>query len=132
MANKPKIVPSQNRGFFPDLILRARLILRLMADRRVNIFIKFIPVVAVIYVLLPIDLIPEIALPIVGYLDDAAVLWFGISLFVSLCPDEVVKEHMNALKNVVPGTWRDAPPEEQGGEVVESEARDMPDDQESH
>jgi uncharacterized membrane protein YkvA (DUF1232 family) len=124
MANKPKIVPSENRGFFPDLILRIKLILRLMADRRVNVFVKLIPVAAVIYVILPVDLIPEVALPVVGYLDDAAVLWMGISLFVSLCPDEVVKEHMNALQNVVPGTWRDAPEQEQGGEGIESTPQD--------
>jgi uncharacterized membrane protein YkvA (DUF1232 family) len=129
MANKPKIVPSENRGFFPDLILRIKLILRLIADRRVNVFVKLIPVAAVIYVILPVDLIPEVALPVVGYLDDAAVLWMGISLFVSLCPDEVVKEHMNALQNVVPGTWRDAPGEEQGGEGIESTPQDEHRDQ---
>ncbi len=129
MANKPKIVPSENRGFFPDLILRIKLILRLMADRRVNVFVKLIPVAAVIYVILPVDLIPEVALPVVGYLDDAAVLWMGISLFVSLCPDEVVKEHMNALQNVVPGTWRDAPGQEQGGEGIESTPQDEHRDQ---
>jgi uncharacterized membrane protein YkvA (DUF1232 family) len=129
MANKPKIVPSENRGFFPDLILRIKLILRLIADRRVNVFVKLIPVAAVIYVILPVDLIPEVALPVVGYLDDAAVLWMGISLFVSLCPDEVVKEHMNALQNVVPGTWRDAPGQEQGGEGIESTPQDEHRDQ---
>jgi hypothetical protein len=53
----------------------------------------------------------------------------GISLFVSLCPDEVVKEHMNALQNVVPGTWRDAPGQEEGGEEIESKPQDEHHDQ---
>ena len=124
MANKPKIVPSQNSGFFQELLLRARLILRLMGDRRVNFLLKLIPVAAIVYVVSPIDLIPNAVVPIVGALDDAAVFWMGITLFESLCPEDVVREHRNALQKVVQGTWRDVPPEEPGTDVVERESRD--------
>ena len=124
MANKPKIISSQNSGFFQDLLLRARLVLRLMGDRRVNFLLKLIPVAAIAYVVSPIDLIPNAVVPIVGALDDAAVFWLGITLFESLCPEEVVREHRNALQKVVPGTWRDVSPEEQGTDVVESDSQD--------
>jgi len=123
MADKPKIVRSQNSGFFQDLILRARLILRLMGDRRVNFLLKLIPVAAIAYVVSPIDLIPNALVPVVGMLDDAAVFWLGITLFENLCPEDIVREHRNALQKVVPGTWRDVPPEGQGTDVVESEAK---------
>ena len=62
-----------------------------------------------IYLVSPIDLLPGAVIPFIGALDDAAVLWLGATLFVSLCPEEVVQEHMNALQKVVTGTWRDAP-----------------------
>jgi len=131
MPNKPKIVPSQSSGFFPDLVLRIKLILRLMADRRVNLFVKLIPIVALLYLISPIDVIPDIALPVIGYLDDAVVLWLGFSLFVALCPEQVVKEHMNALKNIVPGSWRDAPPEE-GERALDHGTKAGDDDQTSN
>jgi uncharacterized membrane protein YkvA (DUF1232 family) len=118
MADKPKIVRSQNSGFFQDLILR------LMGDRRVNFLLKLIPVAAIAYVISPIDLIPAGVVPVIGALDDAAVFWLGITLFENLCPEEIVLEHRNALQKVVPGTWRDVPPEGQGTDVVESESKD--------
>ena len=60
----------------------------------------------------------------IGALDDALVFWLGTTLFVSLCPDEVVQEHNNALKNVVTSTWRDAPQQENAGEITDGNASD--------
>jgi hypothetical protein len=39
-----KITFPQNRGFFQDLTLRIKLILRLLADGRVNPLLKILPV----------------------------------------------------------------------------------------
>jgi uncharacterized membrane protein YkvA (DUF1232 family) len=126
MANKRDILKNQNSGFFQDLVLRGKLILRLMGDRRVNFLLKLLPVGALIYLVSPIDLIPGAVLPVVGALDDAVVLWLGATLFVSLCPDDVVQEHTNALQKVVPGAWRDAPEQAETGEVIEAESREVP------
>jgi uncharacterized membrane protein YkvA (DUF1232 family) len=128
MANKRDILRNQNSGFFQDLVLRLKLILRLIGDRRVNFLLKLLPIGALIYLVSPIDLLPGAVLPVVGALDDAAVLWLGAILFVSLCPDDVVQEHMNALQNVVSGTWRDAPEQAETGEVIQAESREAPDD----
>jgi uncharacterized membrane protein YkvA (DUF1232 family) len=128
MANKHSILKNQNKGFFPDLILRLKLILRLIGDRRVNFFIKLLPIGALIYLVSPIDLIPGAVLPVIGALDDAAVLWLGATLFVALCPDDVVQEHMDALQKVVSSSWRDAPTQEDD-EVVEAETREVSDDE---
>ncbi len=129
MANKRDILTNQNSGFFRDLILRLKLILRLIGDRRVNFFLKLLPIGALIYLVSPVDLIPGAVLPVVGALDDAAVLWLGATLFVSLCPDDVVQEHMDALQKVVSGAWREAPKQEEIGEVVEAEAREVQGDE---
>jgi uncharacterized membrane protein YkvA (DUF1232 family) len=120
MANKNDLINNQNKGFFQDLILRTRLILRLMGDNRVNVFLKLLPVAAAIYVISPVDLIPGAVIPFVGALDDAAAIWIGTSLFVSLCPEEVVQDHWNALQKVVAGTWQDAP-QEKGSDIVKTE-----------
>lgn len=113
--NKRDWLATQNSGFFQDLILRLKLIWRLMADRRVNFLLKILPVASLIYLVWPID---AISLPVIGVLDDAAVLWLGSTLFINLCPEEVVREHLNALQKVIAGAWRDAP---ETGEIVEAQ-----------
>ena len=124
MAKKTRnFLSTQHSGFFQDLVVRIKLVMRLMSDRRVNFFLKLLPIASLVYLVSPIDLAPGLALPIIGALDDAAVLWIGLSLFTSLCPDEVVQEHLNALQNVIPGTWRETSEE---SEIVEVEPRDVP------
>jgi uncharacterized membrane protein YkvA (DUF1232 family) len=91
MPNSSKnIVPSGN--FLHELALRIKLILRLMGDKRVSPLVKAIPVVSLLYLINPID----IPTPI----DDAAVLGLGVYLFMELCPQEVVAEHMQNLRNL--------------------------------
>src|SRR6185503_6975312 len=107
-------------GMMRDFVKRLKLIARLMGDRRVNIFLKFLPVASVAYLIFPFDLVPGIAFPIVGALDDAAILWIGSNLFVELCPPNVVKEHMQELESNLDDS--------SSGEVVDAEATDMDDD----
>lgn len=123
MPNKRDIINSQNTGFFQDLVQRIKLIGRLMGDKRINFFLKILPVASLIYLVSPVDLAPGLALPVIGALDDAAILWLGTSLFLSLCPEEVVEEHMSLLNKVVTGAWRDAE-EKKSTEIVELEPRD--------
>ena len=127
MPNKRDFLTNQNSGFFQDVILRVKLILRLMGDQRVSILLKLLPVGALIYLVSPIDLIPGAVLPVIGALDDAAVLWLGATLFVALCPEEVVQEHTNALQKVVPAAWRDAPEQEEDEDdgIIEGESHEL-------
>lgn len=106
-------------GMMRDFVKRLKLIARLMGDRRVNFFLKFLPVASVAYLIFPFDLVPGIAFPIVGALDDAAILWIGSNLFVELCPPNVVKEHMQELESNLDDS--------SSGEVVDAEATDMDD-----
>lgn len=91
MPNSPrKIVPSS--GFLQELAIRIKLILRLMGDRRVNPFLKILPVASLLYIINPID--------VPGPIDDAAVVGLGMYLFLEMCPADVVEEHMKQLRRV--------------------------------
>lgn len=124
MAIKRDIIQNQNRGFFQDLITRVKLILRLIGDKRINFFLKLLPIAAAIYVISPIDLLPGAVFPFIGALDDAVVIWLGTTIFVALCPDDIVQEHTNVLNKVVSGTWRDAGDEDGTGEIIDAAASD--------
>jgi len=107
-------------GMLRDFVKRLKLIARLMGDRRVNFFLKSLPLASVAYLIFPFDLAPGVAFPIIGALDDAAILWIGSTLFVELCPPNVVKEHMKELESNLDDS--------SSGEVVDAEATDMDDD----
>ena len=118
-----KIIFPKNGGFFQDLSLRIKLILRLMGDKRVNILLKLIPIGALVYLVVP-DLLP-------GPVDDAIVLWLGGYLFVELCPPDVVEEHMKAIAGAIPGQWKETNGDGSGGapdkeEVIEAQFHDAP------
>ncbi len=93
MADKTnrKITFPQGDGFLQGLILRIKLILRLMADPRVNPLLKLLPIGALVYWISPIDFLP------VNPIDDGLIIWLGTYLFVEMCPPDVVQEHLDAL-----------------------------------
>jgi uncharacterized membrane protein YkvA (DUF1232 family) len=86
---------------FARLLLRmplaVRVILRLLADRRVAVAPKLLILGAVVYVLSPLDLIPELLLPVLGFADDLGLLLLAARSFLGLCPPAVVREHLHAL-----------------------------------
>ena len=97
MSDKKDLtIPSQG-SMIRDFIMRIKLIWALMKDRRVSSWLKLIPVAGLVYLVMPIDFISEIALPLVGELDDAAVLWLTNYLFVQLCPPDIVLHHVKQL-----------------------------------
>jgi hypothetical protein len=109
-------------GFLPEIGQRIKLILKLMGDRRVNIFLKVIPVASLVYLVFP-----DLA---IGPIDDALVIWLASYLFVELCPDEVVEEHLQRLHHVIlpgePGSpATGTPPSEPRADVVDAEFKDM-------
>lgn len=73
-----------------------RLYWRLLWDRRVSIWPKALLIVSLLYVLSPIDFIPDV-IPFVGELDDLVVVIAACRLFMYLCPREVVQEHVRRI-----------------------------------
>jgi uncharacterized membrane protein YkvA (DUF1232 family) len=123
MANKKRgdVVVSSGGGVLRDLVLRFKLIVRLMGDKRVNPFVKLLPVASLAYLIWPIDLIPGVVLPVVGALDDVALVSLGAYLFIEFCPPDVVQEHMQKLTSnidIVEGS----------DEIVDAEAIDLDDE----
>jgi uncharacterized membrane protein YkvA (DUF1232 family) len=74
----------------------ARLYWRLWKDSRVSWFARAVLVVAAIYIVSPLDFLPDY-LPFLGELDDLAVVFLALRGFIKLCPKEVVAEHVAAI-----------------------------------
>ena len=124
-SKKKSIIPSQNSGLVQDFVRHIKLIWLLIKDKRVNIFLKVLPVASLVYLVSPLDLLPGMVVPVIGALDDAAIIWIGTSLFISLCPEEIVHQHTLSLEKTLTGTWNNAQGED---EIVDAVARDITDD----
>ncbi len=111
----PKMIRPQG-GVFNDLTQYARLVVRLMGDRRVNPLLKLLPIGSLVYLVLP-DLLP-------GPIEDAGIIWIGTYLFIELCPPAVVAEHRAALQEVIPGEWRDPQKPKPEDEIIDAEFHD--------
>ncbi len=70
-----------------------RLVFRLMADRRVPIRTKLILPAAIVYLILPFDIVPDI-LPALGRIDDILVIVISLAMFLAIAPKDVVLEHL--------------------------------------
>lgn len=90
---------SDRRGSIQKLFDRLALSWRLMVDRRVAIPHKVIPILAVMYVLSPIDIAPEVLLGPFGVVDDIGVAIMALEFFIRMAPEGVVREHLNHLKH---------------------------------
>ncbi|MBP6180069.1 MAG: hypothetical protein KA473_12850 [Anaerolineales bacterium] len=109
------LMVSQQGGVVRNVLNQMKLIFRLMGDKRVNIFAKLIPLGTLAYLFSP----DPIMFPIIGVVDDAALLWLGSYVFTELCPPDVVAEHMKELS----GNMQVNPMDE----VVDAETTDVSD-----
>jgi uncharacterized membrane protein YkvA (DUF1232 family) len=107
------IATTQQAGLVRNVINQLKLIFRLMGDSRVNLLAKIIPIGAFIYLVSPVD---AISIPIIGALDDAAVLWLSSYVFTEFCPPAVVEEHMKELYGVASASQDD---------VIDAETTDV-------
>ena len=92
-----------------EQVRELKLLRRLLLDERVPLWQKAIPVAAALYLVSPLDLIPDF-LPLLGQLDDLAVLWGSLRLFRSLAPPALIEEHLAYVDGELvdaPG-WRSA------------------------
>ena len=117
-------IPQGN--FIRELVQQAKLAYNLMLDPRVHLVAKLIPIAALAYLIWPVDLAPDM-FPVIGQLDDAAVLLLGLRLFFEFSPPEVVREHLKRLTQTLRGDWNvvnDSPappdPSAASGELVDA------------
>ncbi len=82
--------------FIVNLPNFVRLYWRLLWDRRVSIWPKAMLVLGLIYVVSPVDFIPDIV-PLIGEVDDLVLIIIACRLFIYLCPPEIVQEHVRRI-----------------------------------
>jgi len=87
-----------------EVIREARLAWSLLTDGRISPWVKMIPLAALLYILSPIDLLPDPILGL-GELDDLAALILGVKLFMEICPREIVREHLERMTSMA-GSYR--------------------------
>jgi len=80
----------------PQLWRTGRLSLRLLRDPRAPMAAKLIFGAMVVYMISPIDVVPD-WIPVLGQADDLVALMAGLNLFLKACPRWLVEEHEEAL-----------------------------------
>lgn len=97
-------------GALRALINRAKLAMRLLSDERVPLWTKGLIPLSILYLLIPIDLLPEAflialgPLGIIGAADDVAVILILLNVFINLSPPDVVAEYERELS--AEGGWQ--------------------------
>lgn len=76
----------------------ARMVWGILRDPRTPLGLKGILAAAMAYVILPVDLIPDV-IPILGQADDLTVVLLVLDLFVQNAPAEVRAEHAARARN---------------------------------
>ena len=83
-------------GLLPTLLSQARLAIRLLREPRVPLLTRAVPLLAALYLISPLDFIPDI-FPIIGQLDDLGVALLALEVFLRLCPPRVRAFHQEAI-----------------------------------
>lgn len=117
---QPIIAPT-DAGVLTRFMRTLRLVWRLLNDARVSLFPKLIIPAAILYILSPVDLFPDLALGL-GQLDDVGILMLAAAMFIEACPRAIVEEHRRALASA------DTPPT-QDENIIEGSCREVPNDQ---
>jgi uncharacterized membrane protein YkvA (DUF1232 family) len=107
MFSEPSVSSHSGSGILIDLVRHLRLVWRLLRDGRVPGWVKTIPVMALLYLLSPIDLVPDWLIPGLGELDDLAVLLLSVKLFVDLSPETLVEHYRQQLAGRDASTFPD-------------------------
>ena len=87
-------------GFWLNLLNSFRIAWKLLWDRRVPMSTKLIPFLMLLYILSPIDFLPDV-IPGLGQLDDLALFLVGVQVFIALSPRDIV-ERIRAEINRTP------------------------------
>jgi uncharacterized membrane protein YkvA (DUF1232 family) len=107
-------------GVLTEILRNAQLAWHLLLDRRVGLLLKLIiPGLMLGYLIFPVDLLPDF-IPVLGQLDDLAILALGIKIFIELSPKDIVREYR--------GEWAGTPPvgptePTNNGETLDAEYR---------
>ena len=83
-------------GLLRTLLAQSRLAFRLIREPAVPLLAKSVPALAAVYLIWPLDFLPDL-LPVLGQLDDLGVVLAALELFLRFCPDAPAAFHRAAL-----------------------------------
>jgi uncharacterized membrane protein YkvA (DUF1232 family) len=83
-------------GLMAAIVADLRLAVRLLREPAVPLLVKSLPIAAVLYVVSPLDFIPDV-IPGIGEIDDLVIVLFGLKAFLRLCPAAVTAYHREAI-----------------------------------
>ena len=98
--------------FLFRLISSIRLIWKLLTDSRVPFWIRIALPLALIYVISPIDILPDF-IPVIGRVDDIIAIVAGIMILLKLAPKKVVNQYKKDDKTIIDGEYREEDQENQ-------------------
>ncbi len=113
-------LPEERVGVLRALYENTILTWKLLWDGRVGFLPKLIPLLALVYALSPIDLLPAWLLGMLaplGVADDIGIILLALNLFVQASPPDVVAEYLREMRR-----GRSAAG---GSEIVEGQAREI-------
>ena len=68
-----------------------------MDDDRIPLTARLIPPALVLYLAMPLDLVPDI-IPVLGQLDDLLAVVVGVALLARLTPMGILEAHLGAIE----------------------------------
>ncbi|OQA41109.1 MAG: hypothetical protein BWY52_02676 [Chloroflexi bacterium ADurb.Bin325] len=93
-------------GLLGELARNGRLAWQLLKDPGVPLAYKLIiPGIAGLYLLSPVDLLPDFV-PFLGQLDDLAIIVLAVKLFIELAPKDILNQHRYGQERVVDAEYR--------------------------
>ena len=98
--------------FLFRLISSIRLVWKLLTDSRVPFWIRIALPLALIYVISPIDILPDF-IPVIGRVDDIIAIVAGIMILLKLAPKKVVNQHKKDNQTIIDGEFREEDQEDQ-------------------
>ena len=105
----------------PRIIRLLRLVWRLTFDKRVNIILRALVPLAIVYGVSPLDLVPD-KIGLIGRFDDLIILGLAVLLLTKLAPQHVVDEHLGKPR------ISDRPEDKDPDKVVDGSSRLIDDD----
>lgn len=96
----------RSAGFWTELFRSFRLAWQLLRDDQVPLIVKLIPAAALLYILSPLDFLPDTLLG-PGQLDDLGVLLLAVQVFIALSPHNIVRRYRREAGSTNDSGWRE-------------------------
>ena len=100
----------------PHVLRYIRLVWRLTFDRRVNLVLRALVPLSLLYVISPFDLVKD-SVPFLGRFDDLIIVGLAILLLIKLAPRHIVDEHLGRQPK------SNRPEDQDASQVVDGSAR---------